>query len=114
VRAPGQLRTKLNAAIRSSPLTRRGSCSSRAQVQAARATANYGRIWTGQFKVRRKRQQGVVPRTVNRVGYAGLAGSHSSTLFPSGSITQANFPYSESSIFSSTLQPSSFKALTKA
>src|SRR5688572_24502479 len=41
-------------------------------------------------------------------------GCHSSTLFPSGSMTQANFPYSESSIFSSTLQPSSFKTLTKA
>ena len=50
----------------------------------------------------------------HRIGYAGLAGSQSSTLFPSGSMTQANFPYSESSIFSSTLQPSSFKALTKA
>jgi transposase len=41
-------------------------------------------------------------------------GCHSSTLFPSGSITQANLPYSDSSICSSTLQPSSFKALTKA
>jgi hypothetical protein len=41
-------------------------------------------------------------------------GCHSSTLFPSGSMTQANFPYSESSIFSSTLQPSSFNTLTKA
>ena len=41
-------------------------------------------------------------------------GCHSSTLFPSGSMTQANFPYSDSSIFSSTLQPSSFKTLTKA
>src|SRR3972149_1898857 len=29
-------------------------------------------------------------------------------------ITQANFPYSDSSIFSSTLQPSSFNTLTKA
>ena len=41
-------------------------------------------------------------------------GCHSSTLFPSGSMTQANFPYSDSSIFSSTLQRSSRKALTSA
>src|SRR5882757_343755 len=41
-------------------------------------------------------------------------GCHNSTLFPSGSMTQANFPYSESSILSSTLQPSSFKAFTNA
>lgn len=33
-------------------------------------------------------------------------GCHSSTLFPSGSITQPNFPYSESSVFSRTLHPS--------
>jgi len=46
--------------------------------------------------------------------HAELGGSHNSTLFPSGSITQANFPNSDSSIFSSTWQPSSFKALTKA
>jgi hypothetical protein len=39
-------------------------------------------------------------------------GCQSSTLFPSGSMTQANFPYSDSSIFSSTLQPSSRKTLT--
>src|SRR5687767_9650312 len=41
-------------------------------------------------------------------------GCQSSTLFPSGSMTQANFPYSESSIFSRTLQPSSRKTLTRA
>jgi hypothetical protein len=39
-------------------------------------------------------------------------GCQSSSLFPSGSMTQANFPYSDSSIFSSTLQPSSRKTLT--
>lgn len=39
-------------------------------------------------------------------------GCQSSTLFPSGSITQANFPNSESSILSSTLQPSSFSTFT--
>ena len=39
------------------------------------------------------------------------SGSHSSTLFPSGSMTQANFPYSDSSIFSSTSQRSSFNDL---
>ena len=33
-------------------------------------------------------------------------GCQSSTLFPSGSMTQPNFPNSESSVFSSTLQPS--------
>jgi len=46
--------------------------------------------------------------------YWPAGGCHSSTLFPSGSMTQANFPYSDSSIFSSTLQPSSRKALTSA
>src|SRR5271166_6022809 len=39
-------------------------------------------------------------------------GCQSSTLFHSESMTQANFPYSDSSIFSSTLQPSSRNALT--
>ena len=34
-------------------------------------------------------------------------GCHSSTLLPSGSMTQPNFPYSESSVFSRTLHPSS-------
>src|SRR6185437_16128983 len=33
-------------------------------------------------------------------------GCQSSTLLPSGSMTHPNFPYSESSVFSSTLQPS--------
>jgi RIO kinase 1 len=37
-------------------------------------------------------------------------GCQSSTLFPSGSMTQPNLPYSESSVFSSTLQPSSRSA----
>ena len=46
--------------------------------------------------------------------YWPAGGCHSSTLFLSGSMTQANFPYSDSSIFSSTLQPSSRKALTSA
>src|SRR4051812_15945868 len=42
------------------------------------------------------------------------AGCHSSTLFPSGSMTHANLPYSESSIFSRTLHPSSLSAATRA
>jgi hypothetical protein len=33
-------------------------------------------------------------------------GCQSSILLPSGSMTHPNFPYSESSVFSSTLQPS--------
>lgn len=37
-------------------------------------------------------------------------GCQSSTLLPSGSMTQPNFPYSESSVFSRTLQPSSRSA----
>lgn len=41
-------------------------------------------------------------------------GCHNSTLLPSGSMTHANLPYSDSSILSSTLQPSSFRTLTKA
>src|SRR5690348_4404879 len=48
----------------------------------------------------------------NEPAYWPSGGCHSSTLFPSGSMTQANLPYSDSSIFSSTLQPSSFKTLT--
>ena len=54
------------------------------------------------------------PQNAARLYYWPAGGCHSSTLFPSGSITQANFPYSDSSIFSSTLQPSSRKALTSA
>ena len=41
-------------------------------------------------------------------------GCQSSTLLPSGSMTHPNFPYSESSVFSSTLQPSSRSALRSA
>jgi hypothetical protein len=37
-------------------------------------------------------------------------GCQSSTLLPSGSMTQPNFPYSESSVFSRTLHPSSRSA----
>src|ERR1700686_644647 len=37
-------------------------------------------------------------------------GCQSSILLPSGSMTQPNLPYSESSVFSSTLQPSSRSA----
>jgi hypothetical protein len=40
-------------------------------------------------------------------------GCQSSTLFPSGSTTQPNFPKSDSSIFSSTLHPSSRNALSR-
>ena len=54
------------------------------------------------------------PQNAARLCYCPAGGCHSSTLFPSGSMTQANFPYSDSSIFSSTLQPSSRKALTSA
>jgi len=44
-----------------------------------------------------------------RPSHAGGA-CQSSTLFPSGSITQPNFPYSESSVFSRTWHPSSRSA----
>ena len=39
--------------------------------------------------------------------YCPGGGCQSSTLLPSGSMTQPNFPYSESSVFSRTLHPSS-------
>jgi len=42
-----------------------------------------------------------------RACHCPTGGCHSSTLLPSGSRTQPNFPYSESSVFSSTLHPSS-------
>lgn len=42
--------------------------------------------------------------------HAGLGGSHNSTLLPSGSMTQPNFPKSDSSTLSSTLQTSSRNA----
>ena len=48
------------------------------------------------------------PDTVNAHCPAG--GCKSSTLLPSGSMTQPNFPYSDSSVFSRTLQPSSRSA----
>jgi glutathione S-transferase len=58
-----------------------------------------------------------VPRPLSprREGSAGgrhcpPGGCQSSTLLPSGSITQPNLPNSESSVFSSTLQPSSRSA----
>src|SRR6478735_174455 len=47
-------------------------------------------------------------------GHWPAGGCQSSTLFPSGSMTQPNFPYSESSVFSRTLQPSSRRTLTRA
>src|SRR5688572_13993778 len=47
-------------------------------------------------------------------GHWPAGGCQSSTLFPSGSMTQPNFPYSESSIFSRTLHPSSRKTVTRA
>ena len=43
-------------------------------------------------------------------GYCPAGGCQSSTLLPSGSMTHPNFPYSESSVFSSTSQPSSRSA----
>ena len=47
-------------------------------------------------------------------GYWPGGGCQSSTLFPSGSMTQAKTPYSDSSIFSSTLQPSSRRTPARA
>src|SRR6185369_5802484 len=44
-------------------------------------------------------------------GHCPAGGCQSSTLLPSGSMTHPNFPYSESSVFSSTSQPSSRSAL---
>src|SRR5258707_43109 len=43
-------------------------------------------------------------------GYCPAGGCQSSTLLPSGSMTHPNFPYSESSVFSRTSQPSSRSA----
>src|SRR5712691_10769076 len=43
-------------------------------------------------------------------GHCPAGGCQSSTLLPSGSMTHPNFPYSESSVFSSTSQPSSRSA----
>ena len=48
------------------------------------------------------------------VAHCPGGGCQSSILFPSGSITQPNFPYSESSVFSSTSQPSSRSACSSA
>ena len=45
--------------------------------------------------------------------YCPAGGCHSSILLPSGSITQPNLPYSESSVLSSTSQPSSRKACSR-
>src|ERR1700744_456062 len=46
--------------------------------------------------------------------YCPAGCSHSSTLLPSGSMTQPNFPNSESSSLSNTLQPSSLRASSRA
>jgi hypothetical protein len=61
-------------------------------------------------------ERGVRRRFSSRVTYlhCPCGGCQSSTLLPSGSMTHPNFPYSESSVFSSTLQPSSRSALRSA
>ena len=68
--------------------------------------------------VRRPRpvERGVGRRSSSRVTklHCPCGGCQSSTLLPSGSMTHPNFPYSESSVFSSTLQPSSRSALRSA
>src|SRR5262245_7125892 len=46
--------------------------------------------------------------------YLPGGGCQSSTLFPSGSSTQPNFPYSDSSTFSMTLQPSALSAFSRS
>ncbi len=46
-------------------------------------------------------------------GHCPSGGSHSSTLLPSGSMTQPNLPYPESSVFSRTSQPSSRSARSR-
>lgn len=48
------------------------------------------------------------------LGYWPTGGCQSSTLFPSGSMTHPNLPYSDSSVFSRTLQPSFRSASSKA
>lgn len=50
----------------------------------------------------------------NQKAYCPGGGCQSSTLFPSGSMTQPNLPYSESSVLSTTLQPSSRRAWSRA
>jgi hypothetical protein len=61
-------------------------------------------------------ERGVRRRSFSRVTelHCPCGGCQSSTLLPSGSMTHPNFPYSESSVFSSTLQPSSRSALRSA
>ncbi len=51
---------------------------------------------------------------VDYTGHWPAGGCQSSVLFPSGSMTQANFPYSDSLILSRTVQPSSRRTFTKA
>ncbi len=64
---------------------------------------------------RRAPRQTATSRRIRHCAFHPAAvGCHSSTLFPSGSMTQANLPYSESSILSSTLQPSALSAATRA
>jgi len=62
-----------------------------------------------QRPVRRRLHCLLVPRC-----YCPAGGCQSSTLFPSGSTTHPNFPYSESSAFSRTLQPSFRSASSNA
>ncbi len=47
-------------------------------------------------------------------GYLPSGGCHSSTLLPSGSMTQPNLPYSDSSVLSSTSHPSARSAARSA
>src|SRR3954454_18429039 len=61
-------------------------------------------------------ERGLERRFSSRVTelHCPCGGCQSSTLLPSGSMTHPNFPYSESSVFSSTSQPSSRSALRSA
>jgi hypothetical protein len=74
-------------------------------------------------KVRRDRAVGIGdcwtqlrpgPGTIGHGGHCPGGGCHSSTLLPSGSMTHPNFPYSESSVLSRTLQPSLRSAWSRA
>jgi hypothetical protein len=71
---------------------------------------------TAKPAVGRPVERGVRRRSSSRVTelHCPCGGCQSSTLLPSGSMTHPNFPYSESSVFSSTLQTSSRSTLRSA
>jgi len=87
-----------------------------ALLHTLRVRTEHGRALAG--PTNRSEASAAGGRDGSAAGSSGLhcpaGGCQSSTLLPSGSMTHPNLPYSESSVLSSTLQPSSRSAARSA